>query len=696
MKAASGRARSLSGLLMSRMSGTKRRPRASSRNTKLPYSERPRDSQVLAMTLLIGLAWLPLIPDIEPAPSVYIGFLLVLRLVAQRWPALSPGRWILLPLTLAGIAGVFGSYQTFVGRDAGTALLTTMLVLKLLEIRRLRDVRVETVLFGFLLVSQFLFDQSPQRALYLTLLLLLDIALMADLSARTGKGNQVVLSAVRTAGKLFLQALPLALVLFVLFPRLDSPLWSLPDPVQRGRTGMSDWLEPGSLSEVVLSGETAFRVKFEGPIPPEDKLFWRGTITWHSDGRRWTGWPDGVPLGSAEKPIASEDEIAYQVDLEPSGKRWLFALDLPLRVDGKARILSDFQVLALSPVEDNRIYRAVSALSYHTGKLSPEQKQVGTQLPDNVTPRMRELVAGWQQDGASGGVLVGRALDFFRENPFHYTLFPPRLGANPTDAFLFETRKGFCEHYASSFALLMRIGGVPARIVLGYMGGEYNPIGDYLIVRQSDAHAWVEVWLDGEGWVRVDPTSAVAPERVERSALLEGLASGTPMRFRIEDASTLLRWAHHLGLLRDAIETGWRNWVLNLSSARQQRMIETLGLGALHEYGLTLALITSAGAVLGLLLVALTRTARPQDPLERIYERFCHRLARIGLPRRSSEGPVAYSRRVIAARPDMRPPVEAFIARYVARRYGASAGPENLKELRRQLQRFRPLRKRGH
>jgi len=659
----------------------------------VPQAERPRPSQVASMTLLLGLAWLPLISDIAPRVSVFTGFLLALRLASLRWLVLLPGRWLMLPLTVAGMVAVLSDYKTFVGRDAGAALLATMLVLKLLEMHRVRDLRVGTLLFGFLLVSQFLFDQSPLRALYLALLLVLDFALMADLTARVGEGRRALISALRIAGRLCLQALPLVLVLFVLFPRLSSPLWSLSQQRDRGQTGMSDWMEPGSLDRLVLSPEPAFRARFDGPVPPQDKLYWRGPVIWHTDGRRWTGWPAGLPLGVAERLVDTSEQVAYQVELEPTGKPWLFVLDMPVRVPDGARILGDFQVKDSTAVSDNRAYRAVSALSYETGGLDLDQESVGTQLPENITERMRSLVAGWQREVGSREELVHRALAFFREEPFHYTLFPPKLGANPADEFLFVTRRGFCEHYAGSFALLMRIAGIPTRIVLGYMGGEHNPLGDYLIVRQSDAHAWVEVWLRGRGWIRVDPTAAVAPERIERSDLFEVLAAGAPLRFRLEDVGTLRRWVHDLDLLGDAITTGWRDWVVGLSRTRQQQMLETLGLGHLRAYGLALALIVAAGAVLGIFLAVLTRRTGSRDPLERIYTGFCKRLARIGLPRRPGEGPLDFAQRVTAARPDLRVPVESFMAVYLPQRYGAYPRPAGRRELERKLRRFRPRRR---
>jgi len=652
--------------------------------------ERPLPGQILSMTLLVSLAWLPLIANIKPWPNVYLGFLLILRLASLRWPALAPGRWLLLPLTLVGMAGVFSAYGSLVGPEAGTAFLATMLALKLLEMRRLRDLRVGSVLFGFLLVSQFLLDQSATRALYLVLLLVLDLALMADLTARRGRGREALLCAVRTAARLSLQALPLTLILFFLFPRLSVPLWSLPQQPDKGYTGMSGWMEPGSVNELALSTEPAFRVRFDGPIPPVDRMYWRGPVAWHNDGQRWTGWTGAAPLGKPQPLAAMGEEISYQVDLEPSGKGWLFTLDIPIRVSGDTQILGDFQVITARRVDGKRSYRAMSALRYDTGGLDLAQKQAGTRLTDNITPRMRALVDGWWRDAATKEEIVSRALRFFHEEPFFYSLSPPRLGPNHTDGFLFETRRGFCEHYADSFATLMRIAGIPSRVVLGYLGGELNPVGGYLLVRQSDAHAWVEVWLDGKGWVRVDPTAAIDPERVDLSSLPGGLGSVAPLRFRMQEANVLGRWIHDLGLLGDAIESGWYNWVIGLSNIRQQRMLDSLGLGSLKEYGLTLALILAAAVVLGLLLLSLTRPLGPRDPLERIYVRFCKRLSRIGLPRGIGEGPLAYSRRVIRARPDLRGPIESFVDLYLPLRYGSGKAHKGYGELARRLGRLRP------
>lgn len=661
------------------------------------YLEGLRPDQAAAATGLVTLAYLPLAAQMETAVTGYVALLVAWRVVSLRWPKALPNRWVLLPLTIAGMAAVLAAHHTLVGQEGGTAFLATMLALKLLEVRRPRDVRAVTVLFGFLLVTQFLFDQSAWLALYLATLLVANFALMAHLTA----GGR--LSARRAAGlaaRLALQAAPLTLILFVLFPRLEAPLWELGKTKSRALTGISDSLEPGSISDLVLSRALAFRARFEGAVPAAGKLYWRGPVAWTTDGRRWTG---GRPASDRRSPpplARAQDKVRYQVLLEPSWQRTLFVLDLPVQVPSDASVGADFQVRVARDIQDVRRYRAVSALTYDTGEISPDEKAAGLELPPNVTHRMRRLVADWQHQAQSPQQVVRAALRYFNEEPFYYTLQPPRLGANPADEFLFETRRGFCEHYSSSFALLMRIAGIPSRIVLGYLGGELNPIGSYLIVRQSDAHAWVEVWLQGRGWVRVDPTAAVAPERVEPSDILTDLAGGAPARFQIGDPGELYRWVHGLRLLADAVDAGWRNWVLDYSRSRQQGLLNAFGLGFLREYGLAAAMILGSALMLALVAAAIGRGRRPRDPLQKVYLRFCRQLATRGLERHPSEGPMTFGARIAAARPELRQPVQSFLSLYLPLRYGRRApNQQHMQELRRRLARIsraaRPHRGQG-
>jgi hypothetical protein len=303
---------------------------------------------------------------------------------------------------------------------------------------------------------------------------------------------------------------------------------------------------------------------------------------------------------------------------------------------------------------------------------------------------MRRLAGSWREGGAAPAQIVERALAYFNTEPFVYTLQPGTLGTDPLDEFLFETRRGFCEHYAAAFTLLMRLAGVPARVVTGYQGGELNPRGGYLMVRQADAHAWSEVWLEGSGWMRVDPTAAVSPERVERSIDPAGSVREGEVRFGGERG--LLG-----GLMRqfswglDALDLGWHRWVVGYTRDSQGRLLESVGLGFLQGRRLALGAVVFALAVLAGIALLLTRTERrPADPVQAAWAKACAKLAAAGIVRAPEEGPWDLSGRVARTRPDLARSVHAIAALYIAQRYGREKGPEQLRRLRTLVRELRP------
>ncbi len=649
-------------------------------------------SQIIAATALVGLIYLPLIQRLPTQISLLVAGVLGLRVVALLRP-LPLNKWVLAPLTIVGVLNVADAYHSLAGRGAGTALLMTMMMLKLLELRSTRDLRLVSVLYGFLLVVQFLFDTSPWLVAYLALLAVGNFALMADL------GMQPRPMRWRRRGRLALvltgQALPLAIVMFLLFPRLDAPLWDLGLGNDTGITGIKDSLEPGTITELVISDEDAFHVRFEEPPPiPAEAMYWRGLVLWNTDGRRWTPSWHGRVDASPTDLVAIGDTLDYVVVLEPTGERWLFSLDLPIRAPTNAKLTTDFQIQSRQKVNDLRLYRMTSAPRHRMSRLSATDRQIGLQLPGNITERMQRLVAGWTAGDADPGQIVERALAYFNDQPFRYTLLPPALGANPTDEFLFETQAGFCEHYASAFALLMRVAGIPSRVVVGYLGAEYNPLSGFFLVRQAEAHAWTEVWIDDEGWVRVDPTAAVHPTRVDDDAQMARLGGQAPVRFRVANDGTLATIGRQLRLLTDALDAGWKNWVVGFSATRQQWLMAAVGLEHLRFYGLVILMF----ALLALLLAGwsawINRVPTPADPVVRAWQRICHRLEKIGLPRRNQEGPVDYCRRVEASRPDLKVELAPLLALYLRMRYRAYPAAAEAKLLVRASKGFRPRRSR--
>lgn len=661
----------------------------------IPAAERPERAQILWTTLLVAAACAPFVRYLNGQVTAFLALILAIRLVALRWPAALPNRWIRALLAFAGLGNCLAAYHTVTGQDGGSALLATMLVLKLLELDTKRDLRLVLILLGFLSVVQFLFDESFQLTFYLGLIALGLVTLLTELNG--GLGAAGLRPALRVSARLALQAIPLTLVLFVLFPRLTAPLWSLGIDSSKGLMGMSDSMEPGNISELVVNGELAFRARFADRRPDANQLYWRGPVLWKMDGRRWT---PGAPPSDWQQParlIEASEPIEYEVVMEPTKQRWLFALDMPVSEPEGTAISPEHQLLSNQPVTALKRYDARSVLSYRTAEPDARVRALALELPDNVTPRMRALVEDWRNQVTEGRearaddwTLVQRALAHFNRENFYYTLLPPKLGANPADEFLFETRSGFCEHYASSFALLMRIAGIPSRIVLGYLGGETNEFGGYTIVRQSDAHAWVEVLIEGRGWVRVDPTAAVDPSRIDNRVATELLGAGASVRFDLGEAAALARWMRDLRLLGDTLEATWQNWVLDFSAQDQRRLMDRLGLGAWQEYGLAVLMVLAVSLTLGGILLVLMHERTGRDPLERLYARLCRRLAGVGLSRLPYEGPGDYGERVVAARPDLAPDVGGFLALYVPARYGERCTPETLQRLSNLLRDFQP------
>lgn len=641
---------------------------------------------ILAMGLLVLAAALPLAWELPLSISVYLALAVGLRLAALRYPRLLAGRLPLLLLTLGGVALVLGHFRTLLGYEAGIALFALMLALKLWEMASERDLQVAALLALFFLVMQLLLDQSMYRGAWLLLVLVGILAVLGAQHRQVPRGWRAEL---RQALALVAQALPLVLLLFLLFPRLSAPLWKL-DLGKRGLTGLGDQMEPGSISELIQSEEPAFRVEFSDAPPPPAQRYWRGPVLWHYDGRRWTA----AKPGRQEQPprlVSHGPPVQYRMILEPHGKTWLFPLDLPAAPSGEARLGADFQLLARRPLLQKTPYQGTSYLEYRTDDPDPEQARAALQLPPNISPRARDLVENWRRAETDPAALARRALALFREEPFVYTLKPPLLLGDPLEDFLFRTRAGFCEHYASAFSLLMRLAGIPSRVVTGYQGGEFNPVGGYLLVRQLDAHAWSEIWLAGRGWVRVDPTAAIAPERIERRLDLEPGDLGEAARFVGAGGWLGQRLAQRLGFALDALNTRWHLWVLNYDRERQNRLLDWIGLGGLGRHGLGLILVAGSLTLLVLLTLGLRgRQPDPREPAQILYQRFLARLARAGIPLRPEEGPRDLGERTRRLRPDLAPETGAILDLYIRIRYrNLNQGPD-LERLARLIRGFRP------
>ncbi len=561
-----------------------------------------------------------------------------------------PGRAVTWSLSLIAVVGVAVEYRTALELEPQVALLITAFILKLLELKNLRDHWLLLMLAYFLVACSFVFSTSIGTVLIavgqLVILLLAQQSLF--------RPQLTVRPMLRQTVKVFAQSIPLMLVLFVVFPRF-GPLWSVPLPGDSARTGMGESMAPGDVSRLSRSSELAFRASFSGEVPAQSSLYWRGLVLDVFDGRSWQRDKSFMrrPL-STELPTTGVDPLRYEVILEHGVHDWLLAI-APATIDGRGAYQDiNYQWLTRTALSGRVRYEAVSYPGAPLKHGSPSTLAKNLRLPDDYNPRMQELVARWRELAPADRVAEAKA--FFLSEPFVYTLEPPTLGKHSIDDFLFGGRRGFCEHYASSFVGMMRAAGVPARVVVGYQGGERNETGNYLLVHQSDAHAWAEVWLEEQGWVRVDPTGWVAPDRIELGA---DIALAGESAFLSDDVISLRRFSGFSGIARlrlllDRVEYQWVRWIVNFDSDRQWDILNRLFENPDNR---TLALAVLAALAVPLLLAALLtlswKTARKQAPEVKIYERCCALLERRDLRRSAGEAPGDFARRVARDAPEM-------------------------------------------
>ena len=591
-----------------------------------------------------------------------------------------PSRWLVLGVALVAVLGVWFETRTLFGRTSGILLLVTFSGMKLLETRTHRDAAVCAFLGFFLIVTNFLYTQSiPTALLMCAAVYLLTVSLIGfSAPQRPSRANM------RTAAALLGYAAPVAVVLFLLFPRVQGPLWGLPQDAYGGVTGLSDSMAPGNLSRLALSDATAFRAEFEGDPPPPQLLYWRGPVLWDFDGRTWRTGP-GV-LAPYAPPTDGGRKYNYGVVLEPHNREWLFTLDLATSLPPRARYTADGQVISSLPVRSRMRYD-ISSIA--TAESRPDEVpgllRRALRLPEGFNPRAIALAREWAAGGATDAQILARAIAYLRAGRYVYTLEPPLLGEHSVDEFLFGTKQGFCEHFSSAFVFLMRAAGVPARVLTGYQGGDVNPFDRIVTVRQLEAHAWAEVFLEGRGWVRVDPTATSAPTRLDA-----GLASSVP------DNASLpffmrpgFEWLRGVRYRWEAAAHKWNVWVLGYNPDRQRDLLSFVGIPDADWRALTATLFTLLGLMTAALIAwSLRRLVRP-DPLQGAWRVFCAKLAARGLERRPHEGPRDYSIRAARALPASRGAILRIGALYIALRYGAQAGRDRIAELRRRVRELR-------
>jgi len=655
-----------------------------------PAIDRGRYALVLALdALLLGghVHWMP------GLYALWLGLLLLFAAALARHRVRAAHALIRIPLLLATFGLLVYSAGSPIGREGGSAMLGGLIFLKLFETATLRDARVTAAAALFFCMIGFLFGQGMLLTLYFCTVACACFVVLHLVSGgyeTATHWSEDLRRALRLGARVTAAAIPLTLIVFVLFPRLSSPLWGAPWDATQGKTGISDRMRPGQLSALWNDDSPAFRVTFEGAVPPPASRYWRGPVLWSFDGAEWSR--SDLYRGSQVGDLRYQQDsvVDYEVLMEPSERNWWFPLDFALQIPEGTRIGGDGQVTSYRPIIGPRKANFRSAWRYQID-VNPAlgQRWAAMRLPAAGNPRSRQLAAEWRSaHGGDADAIIDAALQLFHRD-FSYTLEPPPLGVDTVDDFLFNTKAGYCEYFASSFAFLMRAAGLPTRIVTGYQGGVYNASGGYWIVRNSDAHAWTEVWLEGRGWVRVDPTAAVAPERINRGSLSAALPEAA---FWYSEG-----WGAEWRNRFDLIARYWRQAVIEFDAVRQRNLLQQVGLEDMswQALGGGLLVFGGIGLLLGVWLSLRGLTPKTRDPLLIAYRRFAAHLARAGIARAEAEGPIAFGERAAEQLPTVAPAILELTRRFAEQRYGVSANDLDLSHrlrLARELRAFRSRR----
>jgi len=625
-------------------------------------------------SLLSSLPWtlaalaFSVIPHIQFLPAWVTAIFLVCsawRYLVERKRWRLPPAWLRIILALLCFIGVLASYESVSGVGPGSALLAVMAALKLLETRKRRDQ------FVLLFISIFLIMSSLLREQYLWSLPYLVAGILFTMTAwlRMSDVRRVpIWRSIGTGGRLIAYSLPLMIAMWVFFPRIATPFWAVPIDTSSATSGLSDRMSPGDISSLSLSNSVAFRVKFSGAVPPPHLRYWRGLVLHRFNGRTWTGNEPSIDRQARDEIETLGESVAYEVTLEPTRQHWMFALDVPytwqrgLSID----MGSQQQLARRQPIDQRISYRVESYTNYRlTNSLTSFRREYYTRLPENTNSRTIEFAREMREAAGTPEDFINDVLRMFNAEEFFYTLEPPPLGSNPVDRFLFETRRGFCEHYASAFAVMMRAAKIPSRIVLGYQGGEVNPMGEYMTVRQADAHAWTEVWLPKRGWYRIDPTAAVAPERIEMGrygAMLDGIGASWGL-----NAPSM--WIYQVQMTWDALNAKWNEWILAYGPDNQGRFMEWLGMSEPDWRKMMLTLVVIVVAIVAMISMLIMLRYRPprKDEAARLYQLW---VRSAGIQPGTGETPLHLASRISSADVPASAHAETVTNIYLDTRYG--------------------------
>jgi len=656
------------------------------------------------LPIILFIILLPHLITISPIISLYIAAILIWFTLHTLGIIPLPGRIIRFFLVLTALAILVMNYGFLFSQKASLSLLAIMVCLKLLEIHNELDRRnIFLVLFlgYFIVITHFLRSQDVILSLF-TFLNCIILTLMLSTFNRKPQNALPFTDNIRLVAHLFVKALPIAIILFLFFPRISGPLWSLPDDGHSSTTGLSDKMYPGSVSELVDSDDIAFRIDFKNLIPAADKLYWRGPVLSETDGFLWTQKKQKPLKKSFSQVIKkSSNPISYTITLEPHQKKWLFALEMPQEIQGDTiegfYLNTDLQLLNKNNIHQLTQYHVTSMTQFFLDQVTKNELKSALKFPPSSNPITHKLGKQWQSTLSDPKQIVLTGLNYFKDQPFYYTTKPDVMIDNPSDQFLFDKQRGFCEHYASSFVLLMRAAGIPARVVTGYQGIEKNDVGNYYIVRQSNAHAWAEVWLEGNGWLRVDPTAMIPADRIEADIFQTNLERLNFSSLNLPDLpnltaqqkTTVYNFYKQLQQSIDNIKHSWNNWILGYDKTKQGLLLKLMGLTANWQTLIFLLMAGMISLVIIFQLIQFYQHYKNTDKVYRHYLKFIKKLNNAGMSLQISEGPEAIKQQAIKKFPEKASIIQSIINDYIQIRYGSQKNKQLIEQFLKTIQHYK-------
>lgn len=640
--------------------------------------------QLLWMLAATGLAVLPHFGHLPMPLSLWFLCVFAWRLLAVWRPAILPGAAVRLILIVLGLGLLVGFKPENWGVSSGAAIFVVALAIKLLEFNQQRDAYLINYL-GFILIGAlFLYRQDMLATGFGLVVCWLLLSALLTVNGSMLRSKTVL----RQSGILLLQAVPMAVVLFLLFPRVQAPAWGWTERIKEAETGMSDTLEQGTINRLALSPKLVFRVKFDGDVPPTNQLYWRGPVYSFTDGNNWTIAENSYLTDYQDEVSFSGKPYDYTLLLEPQKRQWVYALDMPARYSDSVHRNANYQMIGHHKAGEAAEFKLLSYPQYNTGYITKVEYRQNRQLPEEPSARVVELVTqlhGFEEDRDR---YIRNVLNYFKEQQFSYTLTPPLMEKNPTETFLFEAKAGFCNHFATAFVYLMRVAHIPARVVGGYQGGEFNKVGKFLEVRQANAHAWAEVWLRGRGWVRVDPTTAIMPERVEQPVNVDQqIESGAVSLETAQSEGRLLFGGldlEQLGYLISSLDYQWERSVVRFGSGQQSLQLGHLDMTVLMSklYGV----LTGAGLVMLVLMRGLLRERSDTEVAElKLYRRFCMKMAKAGVVIKPGEGAMDFAARAKIEKPELSDWIDEVTKEFVRLHYYPAPYQRNLLRLKKSI-----------